>query len=185
MKNFKSLLFTLLACLILSCSTDSIISEDENTTVSESSLADVDLLGIWTGIDVIYSGTTTITNSNGTTTQDIQSSNFNGDYTITFLENPAIVTGEGHYSIDEEIIEIDGNNTIRTINNLNLINSLTDWTLVDDQLTIDSNGKITIATIEELTTESLILVITENNTSTINGTTTIENKNATFVFTRY
>ena len=184
MRIFKLSLFTFLTCIVLSCSTDENQLENENTIATTVNLADADLLGTWTGIDVSYSGSITTTNGGVTTVQNTQGSNFNGNYTVTFSESPSIITGEGLYSIDEEVTDTNGNNSTRTINNLNLINSLTNWTLVDDQLTIDSNTKIIVATIIELTSSSLVLTIIENNTSTINNITTVEDKNATFVFTR-
>lgn len=184
MKIFKLSLFTFLTCIVLSCSTDANFTEDQDAITTTANLADADLLGTWTGIDVSYSGSITTTTDGITTVQDIQGSNFNGNYTITFSGSPNIVTGEGLYTIEEELTDTSGNSTTNVINNLNLITSFTEWNLIDDELTMDSDGKITSATVIENTSTTLVLTIDENISSTINGVSETLIKNSTFTFTR-
>ena len=170
--------------MVMSCSTDPNLTEDQDTMPAAVNLADADLLGTWTGIDVSYSGSITIISGGITTVQNIQGTNFNGNYTITFSEDPNIVTREGLYSIDEEITDSSGNVSTHVIDNLNLINSSTNWNLVDDELTLDSGGKIADAIILENTGNSLILRIDENTNSTINGVSETLIKSSIFTFIR-
>ncbi len=184
MKILKLSLFAFLTCLVISCSTDPNLTEDQNTMTAAANLADADLLGTWTGIDVSYSGSITSIASGITTVQNIQGANFNGEYTVTFSENPDIVTREGIYSIDEETTDSSGNVSTQVIDNLNLINSSTNWILVDNELTMDSSGKITTAIILENTSNSLILRVDENTNSTINGVSETLVKSSVFTFVR-
>ena len=184
MKIFKLSLFAFLACMVISCSTDPNLTEDQNTMTVAANLADADLIGTWTGIDVSYSGSITISTGGITTVQNIQGANFNGDYTVTFSEDPNTVTREGIYSIEEENTDSSGNVSTRVIDNLNLINSSTNWTLVDNELTMDSSGKITTATILENTSDSLILRVDQNTNSTINGVSETLTKSSVFTFIR-
>lgn len=179
MNIFKLSLITLLVFTTISCSTDSNFDDTENSLI-----ANPDLIGTWTGINVSYSGSITTLIGGITTVQNIEGSDFNGTYTITFTQDPNEVTGEGLYSISEEMTAPNGNASTRTITNLNLINAATDWNLVDNELTMDANGKITTATILELTSNTLTLTIDEDITSTINGVSETVIKNSVFNFTR-
>ncbi|WP_299208856.1 hypothetical protein [uncultured Dokdonia sp.] len=185
MKFFKLSLFIYLLCTILSCSTDAIVTNEEDPIVATVDTEDADLLGTWTGIDVSYSGSMTSITNGIATVQNIEGANFDGEYTITFEANPNVITREGLYSINEEITESNGDVVSTSIiDNLNLINSLTNWNLVEDELTMDSGGKIKTATIVELTSTSLVLSIDESTSTTINGVSETLLKNSTFTFVR-
>ena len=181
MNIFKLSLITLLACITISCSTDSNFDEDENLLLAN---ANAELIGTWTGIDVSYTGTITTQTGGVTTVQNIEGTNFSGTYTITFTQDPNVVTGEGLYSISQETSTSDDESSTQTITNLNLINSFTNWNLVDNELTMEASGKTTIADITELTTNTLVLTINENITSTINEVTETVEKSSVFSFTR-
>ena len=179
MNIFKLSLMTLLVFTIFSCSTDAINPDTENSLI-----ANPDLLGTWTGIDVSYTGSVTTTTDGTTTVQDIEGNNFDGTYTITFTQDPNVITGEGLYSITEETTIPGGDTSSRIITNLNLVTSFTNWNLVDSELTMTADNKIITATISELTSNSLIMLINENTTTTINGVSETLVKNSVFTYTR-
>ncbi len=178
MNIFKLSLMTLLVFTIFSCSTDAINPDTENSLI-----ANPDLIGTWTGIDVSYSGTITTISGGITTTQEIEGTNFDGTYTITFTQDPNMVTGEGLYSI-EEVTTSDDETSSRVVTNLNLITSSTNWNLVDNELSMTADNKIITATISELTNDSLIMEIDESTTTTINGVSETLVKNSVFTYTR-
>lgn len=184
MKIIKVSLFAFLLCTMISCATDPILENEENLIVTTADAEDADLVGTWTGIDVSYSGSLTSTTNGIATVQNIEGTNFDGNYTITFEGNPNVITREGLYSISEETTLSTGEVSTQVIDNLNLINSLTNWSLVENELTMDSSGKIKTATLVELTSTSLILTIEENTSTTINGVSETLLKNSTFTFVR-
>ena len=79
MKIFKLFLFTAFISLAVSCSSD-----DSNPTPSSNG----NIIGVWKGTTVDYTGTTTTTAQGQTMTADYVGEAYDVDYTLTFTANP-------------------------------------------------------------------------------------------------
>lgn len=144
MKAIKILFIALLATSIVSCESDDDAAADTSASI----------LGIWNGVDVDYSGTTT-TNADGfpPIEADFIGETTDVDFTLDFTEDPNEVTSDGSYTI-ELTTTILGETTTDT-QNIEFLQDGT-WSRSGDILTITSEGVSQDYTIEELTESTLI-----------------------------
>lgn len=146
MKIFKLFLFTALISLTISCSKD-----DDNPTPTSNS----EIVGVWKGTAVDYTGTQTNIQNGQTTTIDYVGSGYDIDYTITISDNPNNLTSEGSYSI-ELVATFNGQTTTNNIEDLSFFQSST-WAIDGNQFSITANGETEVMTIVELTATTLVL----------------------------
>lgn len=158
MKKISVLCFAL-ALVLSACSND----DDNNNTEDTSG----DLIGTWIGQDIDYTGST-VTSALG---QDITSTfvgeAYDIDYTLTFSENPNEVVSDGNYNI-ELTTTVLGQTQTETIENLEFLNTGT-WIRSGNELTIVSDEGTTEATIVELSGNTLVLAVSENQESSEQG----------------
>lgn len=116
-----------------------------------------DLLGVWIGQEVDYTGTA-VTEYLG---QDIVATfvgeGYDVDYALTFSENPNEVITDGTYSL-ELTTTVLGQTQSENLENVELFGDGA-WERSGNVVTIESQGQTAIATILELTANTLILSI--------------------------
>jgi hypothetical protein len=160
MKIFKLFLFTALISLTISCSSD-----DDNSTPNNNG----NIVGVWKGTAVEYTGTTTTTAQGQTITADYVGEAYDVDYTLTFTENPKKVISDGSYSI-ELTTTINGQSTTQNVENLEFLSS-GDWSISGNTLSITVDNETDDAAIVELTNTSLILKSVKTETTAGSGFT--------------
>jgi len=145
-----STLFIALVLVLTSCSKDDTIRD-----------ASGDILGVWHGKSVNYSGTST-TNFEGESFKiDYVGEGYDVDFTLTFTDNPNIVASEGSYGVKLTISAL-GQSQIENVPD-NSFASSANWTKNGNELTIlesESTESVTYQIIE-LTGNSLIIVADE------------------------
>lgn len=132
-------------------------SSDDNNNGSNISTAEI--VGIWIGETVDYSGTGSTIFQGETITANFDGEGFAIDYTLTFTENPNNVVANGSYSVVLDYT-INGQTEEQIIEDLEFLNNGT-WNISGDMLTIVSEGETSDVEILELTDSSLKLKLTE------------------------
>lgn len=160
MKIFKLLLFTAFISLTVSCSKDDDKPSQQNNG---------DIVGVWKGTTVDYSGTTTTSGQGQTITAEYVGEAYDVDYTLTFTDNPKEVTSEGSYSI-ELTTTINGQSTTQNLEGLEFLSS-GDWSINGNKLVINVNNDTDEASIVELSDNNLVLKGVENQTLSQGGFT--------------
>jgi len=145
--------FLCIAMLVLLSS----CSSDDNNNGSNISTAEI--VGIWIGESVDYSGTGSTIFQGETITANFDGEGFDIDYTLTFTENPNNVVANGSYSVVLDYT-INGQTEEQIIEDLEFLNNGT-WNISGDMLTIVSEGETSDVEILELTDSSLKLKLTE------------------------
>ncbi len=146
----KKLNYLCVALLLLfaSCSND-----DGGTPPDVSG----DLLGVWIGQDVDFTGTAVTEYLGQDIVANLVGEGYDVDYTLTFSENPNEVISDGSYNL-EYTMTVLGQTQTDTMENVDLLGDGT-WERSGNVLTIESQGQIAIATILELTDTTLKLGI--------------------------
>jgi len=173
MKIFKLILFTAFISLTISCSKD-----DDNSSPSNNG----DIVGVWKGTTVDYSGTTTTSGQGQTITAEYVGEAYDVDYTLTFTENPKKVISDGSYSI-VLTTTVNGQSTTQNIEGLEFLSS-GDWSINGNTLSITVNNDTDEAAIVELTDNTMVLRGVETQTITQGGITVSSNTEVTLSFTK-
>lgn len=160
MKIFKLFLFTAFLTLTISCSKD----DDGPSTTNNGNI-----VGVWKGTAVDYTGTTTTSGQGQNVTADYVGEAYDIDYTLTFTENPKKVISDGSYSI-ELTTTVNGQSTTQNLEDLTFLES-GDWTMNGNTLSITVDNETDDATIMELTDSSLVLKAVESQTMSQGGFT--------------
>ena len=148
----KRIYFLCIAFLVMlsSCSSDDNNGPDNNTA---------DIVGIWIGETVDYSGTTSTEFQGETINAVFTGEGTDIDYTLSFTEDPNNVVANGSYSV-LLTYTIDGQSEEQVLEDLDFLGSGT-WNISDDILTIVSEGETSEVEILQLTDSSLKLKLTE------------------------
>ena len=173
MKIFKLILFTAFISLTISCSKD-----DDNPAPENNG----NIIGVWKGTTVNYTGSTTTTAQGQSITADYVGEAYDVDYTLTFTENPKKVVSDGSYSI-ELTTTVNGQSTTQNVENLELLSS-GDWRINGNTLSITVDNETDDATIVELTNNNLVLNVVETETNTGSGFTVTSTTDVTLSFTK-
>ena len=173
MKIFKLILFTAFISLTISCSKD-----DDNPAPENNG----EIVGVWKGTTVNYTGSTTTTAQGQSITADYVGEAYDVDYTLTFTENPKKVVSDGSYSI-ELTTTVNGQSTTQNVENLELLSS-GDWSINGNTLSITVDNETDDATIVELTNNNLVLNVVETETNTGSGFTVTSTTDVTLSFTK-
>ncbi|MBG43755.1 MAG: hypothetical protein CL530_07280 [Aequorivita sp.] len=173
MKIFKLILFTAFISLTISCSKD-----DDNPAPENNG----NIIGVWKGTTVNYTGSTTTTAQGQSITADYVGEAYDVDYTLTFTENPKKVVSDGSYSI-ELTTTVNGQSTTQNVENLELLSS-GDWSINGNTLSITVDNETDDATIVELTNNNLVLNVVETETNTGSGFTVTSTTDVTLSFTK-
>ncbi|MFK5983720.1 MAG: lipocalin family protein [Flavobacteriaceae bacterium] len=177
MKSFKFLFLSLFLSFAISCS-----SSDDDNGDTGSGEVDAELVDMWIGSTVNYSGTSVTEIQGVSLTADFVGEGYDIDFTFNFTENPNILTAEGSYSI-ELTTTIQGQSTVQNIEDLGFENSGT-WSRDGDELSLTYDGTTDVASITELTATTLILNIFKVEVTEVNGATTTITTDSYFTFTR-
>jgi hypothetical protein len=177
MKILKLLFLSLFVSFAISCSSD-----DDNGGDTEPGETEAELVDMWIGSAVNYTGTTVSETQGITLTADFVGVGYDIDYTFDFTENPNVLTAEGSYSI-ELTTTIQGQSTTQNIEDLGFENSGV-WSRDGNQLSLTYDGTTDVATITELTETTLILNIVKVNVTDAGGVTSTSTTNSYFTFTR-
>lgn len=173
MKIFKLILFTAFISLTISCSKD-----DDNPAPENNG----EIVGVWKGTTVNYTGSTTTTAQGQSITADYVGEAYDVDYILTFTENPKKVVSDGSYSI-ELTTTVNGQSTTQNVENLELLSS-GDWSINGNTLSITVDNETDDATIVELTNNNLVLNVVETETNTGSGFTVTSTTDVTLSFTK-
>ncbi len=160
MKIFKLILFTAFISLTISCSKD-----DDNPETTNNG----EIVGVWRGTAVDYTGNTTTSGQGQTITADYVGEAYDINYTLTFTENPKKVISDGSYSI-ELTTTVNGQSTTQNVEGLEFLSS-GDWVMNDNTLSITVDNETDDATILELTDNTLVLKAVESQTMSQGGFT--------------
>ncbi len=157
MKKLKlTFLLTTFLALTFSCSSD----DDANSGPAT-------LAGTWIGTAVDYSGSSiTTATATGETTSEATffGDGFDINNTLIFSEDPNTIDASGVYSVNLDY-NFNGVITTETIENIDFLGAGT-WTRSGDTVTITEDGESSTATIETLTSSTLVLSITESEIDT-------------------
>ena len=168
-----TILFAFIAALSFnSCSDDS--DSDFDTSG--------DLIGVWQGVDVDYSGNTVTSFAGQSETSDFVGEAYDVDYTITFTEDPNNVVSDGSYSVELTSTTLGQTNT-QNFENLEFLENGS-WSKSGNQLSIISNGVEQIMTILELTDTKLTLSITTVEDLSQSGVTITSTLDVITTYTR-
>jgi hypothetical protein len=164
-KYFLSFLILLSAAIVLTtgCKKD---SETEPTINS-------DIAGVWNCTAIDYTGTTVTEVSGQSLTTEFTGEGYDIDFTLTFVENPNEVTSEGSYSI-KLTTTLLGQSTVQYIETQPFEYTGT-WSMDNNTISITNDGDTDVATITELTDNTLVITITDEEVVSnmgITGTTT-------------
>lgn len=173
MKIFKTFLLVAFVSLTVSCSKD-----DDNPTPVNSG----EIVGVWRGTTVDYSGTTQTSGQGQNFTADFVGEAYDVDYTLTFSENPNKVVSNGSYSI-ELTTTINGQSTTQNIEGLEFL-STGDWSIDGNTLTVTVDGETDDITIEQLTHDTMVLKGQEIQTMSQGGMTVTSTTNIILTFTK-
>ncbi|MEM0519080.1 MULTISPECIES: lipocalin family protein [Aequorivita] len=146
MKIFKLFLFTAFISLTISCSSD-----DDSSSAANND----NIVGVWKGTEVNYTGVQTSVANGETTTMEFVGTGYDLDYTITITANPNNITSEGSYKV-ELVTTIDGQTNTVNLEDINFLETST-WSIDGDQFSLTSNGDTDVMTIVELTDSNLVL----------------------------
>ncbi|MCF6306377.1 MAG: lipocalin family protein [Flavobacteriaceae bacterium] len=177
MKILKLLFLSLFVSFAISCS-----SSDDDNGDNGSGETDAELVDMWIGSAVNYSGTSVTETQGITLTADFVGVGYDIDFTFDFTENPNILTAEGSYSI-ELTTTIQGQSTTQNIEDLGFENSGT-WSRDGNQISLTYDGTTDVATITELTETTLILNIARVDVTDQGGVISTVTTDSYFTFTR-
>lgn len=148
MKKLIALCITLI-CIITSCSTESVDSDNNSSTI----------VGTWEMVDYDYSGTTVTEFQGQSSTTTFTGEAYDIDNKITFEENPNKFISEGSYNI-KLTYTVSGQTTTQNIENLEALTTSTGaWEILDGELMTSSsiNNETGKFKIEKLTESTLVL----------------------------
>lgn len=145
MRIFKSIILFAFIALGVSCSNDD----------APDQLSNNDILGGWRGTAVEYSGRQVTTGHGQTMVQDFDGEAYDLDYTLTFTENPNIVTSEGSYSL-RITVTFNGQTTTQYHENLQFLQD-GEWRLEGSTFYLTVDGQTQEYDIVELTNTQLVL----------------------------
>ena len=172
MKFLKLIFFTTLISLTFSCSSD-----DDNQPANNGNI-----VGVWKGTAVDYSGTTTTTAQGQSVTATYVGEAYDIDYTLTFTDNPKKVVSAGNYSI-ELTTTVYGQTTTQNIEGLEFLSS-GDWSINGNILTITVDNQTDDTTIVELTNSTLVLKGVHTESTNQGGVTSNSTTETTLKFRR-
>lgn len=153
----KKISFLIVAVLLMvSCSSD----DDNSTPESEINAS---IVGVWDLVDFEYGGTTDTRAQGQSIRSEFIGEAFNIDYSLTFEEDPNVVTANGGYDVRLTTTTF-GQTSIQEVSNLNSINT-GDWEIVDGNiLRSTTDGEVSDLKIETLTETRLVLLIDDQQT---------------------
>lgn len=141
--------------LVLSIMFTSCSSDDSSSSSTPS------LLGTWTGVSVDATGTASVEYQGFPVTVNFVGDSYDENFTVTFSENPNIVSSDGTYSMAFDATLVGQTIYSESFEDLTLLDE-SEWSSDGDELTFTAQGQTMTATIVELT----------NNTMTLNIETT-------------
>jgi hypothetical protein len=161
-----TILFIALTFALTSCSSD----ESAPTTLGN-------IVGVWKGVNVDYSGTTVTSAQGQTINSDYVGEAYNVDYSVTFTENPNNLTSSGSYSV-KLTTTVTGQTNVSYVENLNVLGDGT-WQINNNELSITTSIDTNKMKIEKLTESELILSgtyvadLSQSGVSVISTTNTV------------
>ena len=153
-------------------------NEEENEPQTTNSA----IVGVWECVSLDYTGTTQTEFLGQSTNADFVGEANNIDFTYTISENPNIATSEGIYDV-ELTTTLLGITTTQTIENI-AFDFVGSWSLSGSQMSVTNDGISQELTIIELTENSLILNILEEDSTTISDVTSITTIDLDIVFSK-
>jgi hypothetical protein len=164
-KIFLSFFIVLSAAIVLTtgCKKD---SETEPTINS-------DITGVWNCTAIDYTGTTVTEVSGQSITAEFVGEGYDIDFTLTFVDDPNEVTSAGSYSIKLTTTYL-GQSTVQNVESQPFVYTGT-WSMDNNTISITNDGVTDVATITELTDNTLVITITDEEVVSnmgITGTTT-------------
>ncbi|MEP0265000.1 lipocalin family protein [Dokdonia sp.] len=172
MKFLKLTLIILFTISVASCSSD-----DDSSNPSSANIS-----GIWQGESFDYTGTSTTEILGESITTSFVGETENINYTLTFSENPNEVIADGSYDVILTTT-LEGQTTTQTVPGIDFLNSGS-WELDGNTLTFIVDGEASEATIETLTDNLLVLVISDTQEINQQGVTASTMIDAVLTFTR-
>lgn len=166
-------------CLVLFLVFASCSNDDDGDTPSDVS---GDLLGVWVGQTLDFTGTAVTEYLGQDVVADLVGEAYDVDYTLTFTENPNEVTTDGSYNLEVTTTAL-GQTQTETLENVELLGDGT-WERSGNVLTIESQGQIAVATILELTDTTLKLGIETTQDVSQQGLIFATTVNAITTYTR-
>lgn len=164
--------------MIFSLALTSCSSDDGNGGSNTSG----DIVGVWIGQDVDYTGSSTTEFQGQSIVADFVGEAYDVDYTLTFSEDPNEVVADGSYSI-ELTTTVAGQTQVDTVEDLEFLNDGT-WSRSGDELTVVSNGETSVLTIVELTDTMLRLATSETEEVTEQGVSITTVVDVEVIYTR-
>ena len=171
MKRLSFIIITL-TLIFTSCNTESV----DVPNVSEN------IIGVWRGVGLDYSGKTVTDAQGQTITADFTGEAYDMDYTLTFKENPNAIVSEGNYSL-KLTTTVLGQTSVQNLENIEFLEAES-WTKTDNILSISSGNESYDYAIIELTNSKLILSISTEENLSQQGVSVISTINATMTFSR-
>ena len=174
MKKLSCLLFVALSVIFSSC------SSDDNATTN---VVDAELIGTWEGTSLEYDATSTAAFMGQELVSTTTGNASNMDFTLTFSQNPNVVTSEGSYDLNYTISNF-GLTQTGVQPNVEFLNNGT-WTQSGNTIQItDSLGNISEAVITQLTSTTLTLEISASSETVQQGIPTTVEANSVVTFTK-
>ena len=173
MKKLITLLFVS-ALLFNSCSSDDDGSDTEPASI----------LGEWIATSINYDGTASGMFQGFPVISQIDGEGSNINLTVEFTEMPNQVEVDGSFDLETTITTLGVPQTTTTEDVDLFDEGEGTWARSGDQLTIESEGQATTATIVSLTDAVLILEVAQQQDVMQSGFSGIANVNATIIFNK-
>jgi len=173
MKIFKLLLFTALISLTISCSKDDDKPSQQNNG---------DIVGVWKGTTVDYSGTSETSGQGQNITSTFNGEAYDVNYTLTFTEDPNKVVSDGSYSV-ELTTTTNGQTVTQNLEGLEFLSS-GDWAISGNSLSVTVNNETDDMTIVQLSDDTLVLKGQDITTMSQGGFTFTSTTNIILTFTK-
>src|SRR5690606_38164382 len=174
MKIFKLILFTAFISLTISC------SKDDDSPAAPTNNGEI--VGVWKGTAVDYTGNTSTSGQGQTITADYVGEAYDINYTLTFTDNPQKIISDGSYSIVLSTT-IYGQTTTQNVEGLEFLSS-GDWNMNGNTLSITVNNETNDAELLELTDDTLVLKAVESQTMSQGGFTVTSTTEVILSFTK-
>lgn len=138
--------------LTLSITFTSCSSDDSSSDSAPS------LIGTWTGVSVDATGTASVEFQGFPVTVDFVGDSYDENFTLTFSENPNVVSSDGTYSMAFDASLAGQTIFSETFEDIMLLDE-SEWSREGDELTFTAQGQTMTATIVALTNNALTLEI--------------------------
>ena len=134
---------------------------------SDNDLPTASIIGVWNGVSINFTGTGNAEIQGVPVTADVDGEGYDIDYTVTFDEDPNIVSSIGTISA-EVTATLQGQTYTESEEGIS-IDFSGPWSQDGNTLALTIDGEDIIANIVELTESSLVLQFITERVETING----------------